>query len=33
VIFQRDLARVPKAADIATFIRARLYKPEYQALI
>jgi len=33
VIFKRDLARVPKPADIATFIRARLYKPEYQALI
>lgn len=33
VIFKRDLARVPKPPDIATFIRARLYKPEYQALI
>ena len=33
VIFKRDLARVPKPADIASFIGARLYKPEYRALI
>jgi malate dehydrogenase (oxaloacetate-decarboxylating)(NADP+) len=33
VIFTRDLARVPKPADIGTFIQSRLYKPEYRALI
>jgi malate dehydrogenase (oxaloacetate-decarboxylating)(NADP+) len=33
VIFKRDLARVHKPADIASFIGARLYKPEYRALI
>jgi malate dehydrogenase (oxaloacetate-decarboxylating)(NADP+) len=33
VIFKRDLARVPKPADIDTFIRAKLYQPEYQRLI
>jgi hypothetical protein len=33
VIFKRDLARVPKPADIASFIEAKLYKPEYRALI
>jgi malate dehydrogenase (oxaloacetate-decarboxylating)(NADP+) len=33
VIFKRDLARVPKPADIGAFIQSRLYKPEYQPLI
>jgi malate dehydrogenase (oxaloacetate-decarboxylating)(NADP+) len=33
VIFKRDLAQVPKPADIDSFIRAKLYRPEYQPLI
>ena len=33
VIFKRDLARVPEPTDIASFIQAKLYKPEYQTLI
>ncbi len=33
VIFKRDLARVPKPADIGAFIQSRLYKPEYPVLI
>jgi malate dehydrogenase (oxaloacetate-decarboxylating)(NADP+) len=33
VIFQRDLARVAKPADIAAFIQSQTYKPEYPALI
>jgi malate dehydrogenase (oxaloacetate-decarboxylating)(NADP+) len=33
VIFKRNLARVPKPADIGDFIRSRLYKPGYPALI
>ena len=33
VIFRRDLARVSAPADIGAFIRSRLYKPEYSALI
>ena len=32
VIFKRDLARVPKPADIAAFIQSETYKPEYRAL-
>jgi malate dehydrogenase (oxaloacetate-decarboxylating)(NADP+) len=32
VIFKRDLARVPKPADIAAFIQSQLYKPDYPAL-
>jgi malate dehydrogenase (oxaloacetate-decarboxylating)(NADP+) len=33
VIFQRDLARVAKPADIGAFIQSQTYKPEYPALI
>ena len=33
VIFKRGLAGVPNPADIVSFIGARLYKPEYRALI
>jgi len=33
VIFKRDLARVPRPADVAAFIQSRLYKPEYAALV
>jgi malate dehydrogenase (oxaloacetate-decarboxylating)(NADP+) len=33
LIFERDLARVPKPTDIGAFIQSRLYKPEYPALI
>jgi malate dehydrogenase (oxaloacetate-decarboxylating)(NADP+) len=33
VIFQRDLARVAKPADMGTFIQSQTYKPEYPALI
>jgi len=33
VIFKRNLARVPKPADISSFIQSRLYKPEYVAVI
>jgi malate dehydrogenase (oxaloacetate-decarboxylating)(NADP+) len=33
VIFKRDLARVPKPADVAAFLQSRLYKPEYRPLV
>jgi malate dehydrogenase (oxaloacetate-decarboxylating)(NADP+) len=33
VIFKRDLARVSQPADIAAFVQAKLYKPEYPTLI
>jgi malate dehydrogenase (oxaloacetate-decarboxylating)(NADP+) len=33
VIFNRDLACVPKPADIGAFIQSATYKPEYPALI
>jgi malate dehydrogenase (oxaloacetate-decarboxylating)(NADP+) len=33
VIFKRDLAGVPKPAEMSAFIQSRLYKPEYQQLI
>ena len=33
LIFERDLARVPRPTDIGSFIQSRLYKPEYPALI
>jgi malate dehydrogenase (oxaloacetate-decarboxylating)(NADP+) len=33
VIFARDLARVPKPADIKSFIQSQTYKAEYQALV
>jgi malate dehydrogenase (oxaloacetate-decarboxylating)(NADP+) len=33
VIFNRDLARVLKPADIGAFIQSATYKPEYPALI
>jgi malate dehydrogenase (oxaloacetate-decarboxylating)(NADP+) len=33
VIFKHDLARVPKPHDIGSFIRSRLYRPEYQSLL
>jgi malate dehydrogenase (oxaloacetate-decarboxylating)(NADP+) len=33
LIFERDLARVPRPTDIGAFIQSRLYKPEYPALI
>jgi malate dehydrogenase (oxaloacetate-decarboxylating)(NADP+) len=32
VIFKRDLARVPRPADIGAFIQSQTYKPEYPAL-
>jgi malate dehydrogenase (oxaloacetate-decarboxylating)(NADP+) len=33
VIFKRDLARVPKPADIRAFIHSQLYNPKYSTLI
>jgi malate dehydrogenase (oxaloacetate-decarboxylating)(NADP+) len=33
LIFERELARVPKPTDVGAFIQSQLYKPEYQPLV
>jgi malate dehydrogenase (oxaloacetate-decarboxylating)(NADP+) len=32
LVFDSDLARVPRPADMVAFIRSHVYKPEYTAL-